>query len=278
MPFTPASCLSWCDWNVDKQADAEARGAFAGNQWARDEKGTGQVKANTYWIELGTLAAQAITQTCGLPATFRKYYFAKTNDQETQFDNQQTGFKADGLNTAIFPGGDEEKHFAQTNLACGKCYKISSNSAAVAAGTHTPALKDYYYVDFSAAAARVPADTAGQAAADLTSSKMRLFDATKCTGASYWETDLKALTAESTTRIDPATKKAITGGVASTICLGYGCSQVGANQAARNAANTVRNGCVQTPAGAGVGAVFSIRFSGTVHGGVSQPRSCPVIE
>merc|ERR1719506_2506640 len=55
MPFTPASCLSWCDWNVDKQSDAEARGAFQGKGWGK----LSERKATDYSITFQTVKNQA---------------------------------------------------------------------------------------------------------------------------------------------------------------------------------------------------------------------------
>merc|ERR1719174_1948402 len=60
MPFTPASCLSWCDWNVDKQADAEARGAFAGTHWGVKN----QVKATSFNVYLTEAKADGDNQIC----------------------------------------------------------------------------------------------------------------------------------------------------------------------------------------------------------------------
>jgi len=100
MPFTPASCLSWCDWNVDKQSDAEARGAFAGKGWGKQSKAT----------DFGVFYA-AGSNTCG---DVKNFY--ANHKWEGKFDTTKL----------IFPGGDAETKLATTEIQCNRCYLVSA--------------------------------------------------------------------------------------------------------------------------------------------------------
>jgi len=115
MPFTPASCLSWCDWNVDKQEDAAARGAFQNKRW-----GDTQRKAIDYSVELFELtAAVKEDKKAGTPAKA-----ASCNTEKTAKYNF---VDADGKVT--FPGGDKETKFKELEFNCKQCYKIETASA-----------------------------------------------------------------------------------------------------------------------------------------------------
>jgi len=164
MPFTPASCLSWCDWNVDKQADAEARGAFGGTHWGEKK----QHKATEYFIILAhhSQARGAAANTC-VDADKKKYYFQATGT------GKDSGV-ADGTNgadSAVFPGGDADTQFRETFLTCSttsapKCYKIASGDP------KDLTLETHYYIDFTKSG---------------TSVKMRFFLNNACSGATVYD-------------------------------------------------------------------------------------------
>lgn len=104
MPFTPVTCLSWCDWTNDKQADAEARGAFSsskkGVNWGKTTKATA-----FGWVYGG--GADAV-----LAEDKRaRYHFAKK-------------FAPKEVAIPFFPGGDKETKLPTTELNCGQCYLI----------------------------------------------------------------------------------------------------------------------------------------------------------
>jgi len=238
MPFTPASCLSWCDWNVDKQADAEARGAFGGTHWGDKKK----VEATKYFINLASVAHTA-AETCA-DGKMIKYYFQAHGAADSGTD----------VNVAVFPGGDEDKKYAQTYLKCGECYKIASGKPELGAHGDSPALATKFYLKF------FRTTTAGK------SVQLKLFADNKCGGVDLWDPLLPALTAgqKSTSKTD-ANGALITGAGKDAMldCLGIVAATATVNdfndQSLRKAEKVL----------------MGVQFSGTAFGGVLQPESCP---
>jgi len=152
MPFTPAACLSWCDWNVDKQADAQARGAFSSEAWGKN-----QVAATSFSISLQQTAIKGGAAATDVAGAAIEYYFQAADADDTN------GQKDCGVlcpkSKPIFPGGDKENKFSETSLKCNRCYKIASGQAAAVEGaaksnSHpTSGLATHFYVKFSQGAA-----------------------------------------------------------------------------------------------------------------------------
>jgi len=141
MPFTPASCLSWCDWNVDKQEDAAARGAFQNKRW-----GDAQVLATKFSITIADVTGGG--------------------DCETDAAKKSVYNFVDDKGEIGFPGGDKETKFKETQLNCGQCYQLKTKAPA---GTRVAHL----WITFSKAAAtttkmNVYADKACAGAKDKT--------------------------------------------------------------------------------------------------------------
>lgn len=109
MPFTPASCLSWCDWNYDKQADAEARGAFGDTSWKKK-----QVQATAFNMIFSAVNG-------GGACDKAKMATERFMDPKV---NIGTGGTYGVGHVPIFPDGDEEKGSGDTYLKCKHCYIV----------------------------------------------------------------------------------------------------------------------------------------------------------
>jgi len=108
MPFTPVFCQAWCDWNVDKQSDAEARGAFSKANAAR---GSRVVTATSFAVYMSPKADSA--DACS--GRVNTYYFVK--NAKTFVTKAYT-----------FPGGDTETNLKTTEIQCNKCYLVENDA------------------------------------------------------------------------------------------------------------------------------------------------------
>jgi len=115
-PFTPQSCLSWCDWNADKQTDAEARGAFSSDKW-----GTAQKKMTDFGL-----------------------FYDGSNACVTVALNFNANAKTYDAKKLIFPGGDAEKKLGTTEIQCNRCYLAAQNYFRLSRKTATSVNVDFY--------------------------------------------------------------------------------------------------------------------------------------
>lgn len=256
MPFTPYSCLSWCDWNVDKQADAEARGAFAGSRWGEKT----QVKAATFWIKLYQVPKNAVPANAGTTcedgaATKRSYNLVKSETFPVggvASDDKSYANAAELAAAAIFPGGDQETRYSETEMKCKLCYKIATATAVGVDRTKfndATGLPKELYLKFS------------QPGGTDKSSKMNLFTGKKCDSGLIFDGDLPPLAGQTTKTVDANGKKlsaspldcAPISALKSTLVVGDG------GTSNDNTAVLVQ---------------FGVQFSGSPVGGMTQPRSC----
>lgn len=241
MPFTPKSCQSWCDWNVDKQADAEARGAFGSKQWG-DKK---QVLATEYWVKLAAVDKDKVAE-CKA-GKISEYNF-------NAFGAADSGT---AVNVPIFPGGDQDKKYAQTYLACGVCYKLTSRSAEVAAEStsNSPPLATTFYMKFFHTAT---ADKSVQ---------LKLYTDKACSTLK-WDPLLPALTAAQKVTAERTSSGALITGKgkdAPIDCLGIAAASV-TIEAGYGGGSHNRKGLKVS---------MGVQFSGTAFTGVLQPEKCP---
>jgi len=255
MPFTPATCLSWCDWNVDKQADAQARGAFSSEAYGKKN----QVKATSFSLSLQQSAINADNaahdSAAGVGAV-HEYYFQKA-DEDDKKGRKDCGVLCvtTGADSAIFPGGDEEKKFSETSLACATCYKIASGKAKVDAGKAVTnslegvGLATHFYIEFK------------QGAAATSYPRMNMYIGTNgakgCAGTKVWD---PLMTADEVGSKTVKTTDANNDKITDT----------------RHGGNLLEGQVKRGGGGAndGVMTTYKISFSGNKVGGVFAPRAC----